>query len=550
MDPKNTLDNLIPDECYTEETKNDGSKNFTCKQCNRSFKKEVSVKQHIESYHKKQSKKRTLSKKDVEIGRTKKKPNLLDEFDFDEPSQHSTQIDIEDDLETTKDIDQFCAFNLTTKPTDDTEVFFELNASVEKILAGDDETLHESIIPDQDHNSERDILEVHEDISEDVNFLKAKVLSLELDVESKDAQLTEKENGIINVKLENSELSKEIENLKQETKIKDEANDIMTAKVNTLEETKSLYEGKLKTYGQMIKKLNNELKDFKANKPVDTNEEVKKLKVQLKQKDGKIVENQRDLKNFVDKLATLESQVKGNSTNITSKYKNLSAELNEKKKEIKQAKDDIDSAKKRTDEFQDLINKKNSKICELEATNTRLQLMYDHSKELNRKGTENVEVKVVEDKPKEEGVKINASPKKCSFENSGNCRKPNCPFLHPKKTCQAHSKYGSCPSESICEHRHPSNICYHLQNVGYCYDGDKCRMRHPIELGAHFLGQNLPSPSRGFHAGFSGGMRGRHQALQEDDIPHLPRGGDSWENQMYRGRARGRAANRGLGNQF
>ena len=141
--------------------------------------------------------------------------------------------------------------------------------------------------------------------------------------------------------------------------------------------------------------------------------------------------------------------------------------------------------------------------------------------------------------------------KKCTFENAGNCKKPDCLFLHPKKTCQAHSKYGSCPSESICEHRHPSGICWYLQNRGFCFEAEKCRMRHPVEFSSHFLVQNLPSPHHGFQPeGARGGRGGRNAQYQEDDSPQLPQRRDSWDNQNYNVRARGRGANRGQGGQF
>ena len=191
-----------------------------------------------------------------------------------------------------------------------------------------------------------------------------------------------------------------------------------------------------------------------------------------------------------------------------------------------------------------MINKKNSKICELEATVTRLQLMYEHANEVNAKKAESQNKN--EDNSNDNEEKTVKSPKKkCSFENSGKCKKPDCAFIHPKKTCQAHSKYGSCPSESICEHRHPTVICRYLQADGFCYKGERCKMRHPIEYSSHFLGQNLPSPHRGFaRNGAQGGLN------QEEDFPQFQRRRGLWDNQKYNGRVRGRGATRGLGNQM
>ena len=62
--------------------------------------------------------------------------------------------------------------------------------------------------------------------------------------------------------------------------------------------------------------------------------------------------------------------------------------------------------------------------------------------------------------------------------------------VHPKKTCQAYSKLGSCPQESVCEHRHPQKICFRLQSTGYCPTGDRCRSRHPLEYAYQDLSQS------------------------------------------------------------
>ena len=94
--------------------------------------------------------------------------------------------------------------------------------------------------------------------------------------------------------------------------------------------------------------------------------------------------------------------------------------------------------------------------------------------------------------------------KKCRYENSGNCKNKNCPEIHPRKTCQPHSKLGSCPLESSCEHRHPYGVCYDWQKFGACHRGDSCRNRHPLEMSAPanstidpFLGQGSPSGAHG-----------------------------------------------------
>ena len=127
--------------------------------------------------------------------------------------------------------------------------------------------LEETMTADQDHNYL--INEDNDNIDDDENPLNAEVLSLRSD-------LREKENQIIQLVEENSKL-------KEEGKTKDELNDALTAsnnsledvlgitksKVKALEETKSKYEKKLKTYSTTIKEMNLELQQNKAPKDVD-----------------------------------------------------------------------------------------------------------------------------------------------------------------------------------------------------------------------------------------------------------------------------------------
>ena len=73
---------------------------------------------------------------------------------------------------------------------------------------------------------------------------------------------------------------------------------------------------------------------------------------------------------------------------------------------------------------------------------------------------------------------------KCKFENTGTCRKKRCPYFHPRKTCQAHSKFGEC-SLPMCEFRHPLGVCFEWRQKGACFYGDGCRNRHPNEMLRH-----------------------------------------------------------------
>ena len=194
--------------------------------------------------------------------------------------------------------------------------------------------LHLSILmktlnPDQDHNDldDHDQSDTKDDDEEtdNVNILKARILSLEMTVK-------EKENKIIEVESENESLQKTV-------KEKDEANDILTATANALEDTKDTLGQKLKTWGQMIRKQNTEIKDLKNKNSGNTTEDVKKLKETIKEKDRKAKETEKDMKNLVDKLAKLENQVK---TFDNNKLKDVNKDMTEKKKEVKKLKDDLE----------------------------------------------------------------------------------------------------------------------------------------------------------------------------------------------------------------
>ena len=52
---------LIPTDGYTDDVKSDGSKFYTCKQCEKEIKSEQGIKMHMRSMHKNQAFKRTAS---------------------------------------------------------------------------------------------------------------------------------------------------------------------------------------------------------------------------------------------------------------------------------------------------------------------------------------------------------------------------------------------------------------------------------------------------------------------------------------------------------
>ena len=70
---------------------------------------------------------------------------------------------------------------------------------------------------------------------------------------------------------------------------------------------------------------------------------------------------------------------------LEEKVKKISKQFNEKQKELKLEKATVKKKESSEKEMQLSINDKNGKISELETANTRLQLMYEHAKELGQK---------------------------------------------------------------------------------------------------------------------------------------------------------------------
>ena len=187
-------ENLVPVEGYTEDVKNDGSKVFSCKQCEKEIKTEQGVKMHITTKHKKQSKKRTCPKENDASGvhddnkKTKFGSVLEDpdetEFEFDSVNMEtSSQIGGTDHLDNTSDI---CADYLRGKPEKLSE-FDDLDNTANQIVRARATTesrdedndlinLDETLSHDQDHNylAEDDVIQ---DGDNDIELLRAKNIS-------------------------------------------------------------------------------------------------------------------------------------------------------------------------------------------------------------------------------------------------------------------------------------------------------------------------------------------------------------------------------------
>ena len=101
---------------------------------------------------------------------------------------------------------------------------------------------------------------------------------------------------------------------------------------------------------------------------------------------------------------------------------------------MKTAKNDAEKANKRAIEYQDLINQKNGKICELKITNTRLQLMYNHSKENNTTASDEkipTVPAILENRPNITMV-TNTTPQKTTMSPKTTASPIKRPVLQPK----------------------------------------------------------------------------------------------------------------------
>ena len=187
---------------------------------------------------------------------------------------------------------------------------------------------------------------------------------------------------------------------------------------------------------------------------ISNNEKNKKLKLSE--------DNQKKLAKRIAELEeSLENHVKSadNQTMV-------------KTKEAKKAVEDLKNSENRVKDLLKVISEKNKKISELE-NNAILKPIKEQVKDVIR-----IDDKMTVAYPTNKENRV-----QCRYENTGVCRnKTNCVDVHPRKTCQAHSKLVSCSTEALCEHRHPFGICFDYQNFGFCQNGDNCRNQHPFEL--------------------------------------------------------------------
>ena len=194
-----------------------------------------------------------------------------------------------------------------------------------------------------------------------------------------------------------------------------------------------------------------------------------------------------------------------NISTVELKTKEINDKLNNKTKELRNKDRELKKAEKSIKELNEKLNTGQKKISELENTNTRLNLMLDQAKDAVssksvRKRDKNESPprrrESTENSSSSKAPTPKASPTRCSYDNTGKCRKGrNCQNIHAKQTCHVYSKLGQCQLGSQCEFRHPAAICNEWRELGTCRYGDECRYSHPLVITPHvtgnFLDQNV-----------------------------------------------------------
>ena len=495
---KNDNKDLIPNECFIADINPDKSKKFTCKQCSQHFKSVKSVKQQIGHMHK--SLKRTADKTGNSSRKSNKKPTNA--ADFEEVEQKPDGVTVNSTAAYCQGFLDGEEYEEDTFLDDSIDnLGFGKNAVHSTAISDDDDD--ELFKPDQDH----DTIVKEED---DMNLMKARIISLEIELIKKDTIINEKVNDLNRAVVDNEELNGKIHELKKYKEEKNDALDIATGKIESLEEDNLNLKKNLKMYSATIKKQRIQIEQEEVSKD-GTNDKEKELRKNLKEKNKKLSEAEARARKLGEKLGELEGVKADNSNSVNEKYKKVNDKLTEKTKDCKKVENNLKKAESRVNELLETIDMKNKKISEVENSNTRQKLMKEQAVEIKEKSGA------------KDDIKTNAPKLKCRFENTGVCRQNNCVNIHPKKTCQPFSKLGSCPLESSCEHRHPFGVCFEWEKHGTCRDGDQCRHRHPFDVAMraatpdHFLGYGSP-----------GGPGGQGQAAQAPSQGHHDMRGNRW----------------------
>ena len=424
-------DDQVSYECYVKATTEDGRIAFNCKMCNKETKTEASMKSHLKSKHEKQMLKRK------EIDSTQAFEEEAKKARFDSTTNEAVSEadfefgDIASSTQTEENLSEHdsTAMNICEKYLRNSKVQNDDPLALDKAVS--------DIVDKRLNSIDNDLIDLNSSfpipVDQDHNYLVNQDTLLEKEAN----KMEELRNTISSLRLETLEKDRRIQSLMNDLKLKEDASNILVAKVNSLDERNLLLEKKIKGKEAIIQKYSLVLKGM--------NDEIQDLK---------------------SKLSSQE-----NTTTNTKKQEVKSLQLNLKKK---------DAAVK---EQQLSLNDKNNKIATLEAENSRLQMLVEQTQVLSKGISPKAEVEVVSSKVKE-SKPIKA--KKCKFENLGTCIHPEtCEYFHPKGICQSYSKLGACSLEvskdSSCDFRHPKKTCNRFVNTGYCPQGDNCRYRHPLQ---------------------------------------------------------------------
>ena len=450
--PSNENFSLVPEEGYIVEDKPDGSKKYVCKQCNKVVKTERGVRQHISSVHKavKRSNDNSNSASNV------KKPHLDDDDTELGDTTRFCQDVVGDDV------------NL-----DEEDTFLDLSF-IEKDIG----KLHSTVINDDDE----DTPESDETDKEDVMFIKAKLLSVEMELKNKNIIITEKNNELAIARMESTGYLEELSAAKKEILQLKENLETALAQVNSHESQFLKLKNKLKLHKVAVKRLQDS-----DSKSVDPTNKA------LKDKSKKLAESEKLVRELGRKLSEYESDKTEAKELLESKYKKTCDDLTNKTKDLKKCESELKSSEKRVTELLDKLEHANKKNTELDNINTRLKLLKDQAVEcLDKNAKESVKVKSSgfdsrssnssarksrSSSPSRSLRKHSSSrsPKKkkrCKIDNIGRCGKGrDYQDIHASETCQSFSKLGNCPSKATCEHRHPSKTCYEWQSSGTCTHG-------------------------------------------------------------------------------
>ena len=123
-------------------------------------------------------------------------------------------------------------------------------------------------------------------------------------------------------------------------------------------------------------------------------------------------------KNLAEQLTNIQS------SSVPENVQKLKEDFEKKMQDLKRTKDHLKKADENNKAMKKDIKKLNTRISSIENQNIRLNLTKNLATEsLSKSNGNKQQSNLTTTKPK---------PQKCSFENSGICRRSNCEFFHPK----------------------------------------------------------------------------------------------------------------------